>query len=139
MIGELVDSVSPGDSNSVIAHTLAGAGVDSGSDAGLGWVRTRDWMLYSLKVLLNRPVQLRCVWMKSDTARAYTIRIDGVRLALKPEFAELSTGFVEERYELPLATTFGRRSVAVTFETAGGGPGKKLFGCSTIGSAGKSD
>jgi hypothetical protein len=139
MIGELVDSVSPGDSNSVIAHTLAGAGVDSGEDASLGWVRTRDWMLYSLKVLLNRPVQLRCVWMKSDTARVYTIRIDGVRLALKPEFAELSTGFVEERYELPLATTFGRRSVAVTFETAGGGPGKKLFGCSTIGSAGKSD
>jgi hypothetical protein len=139
MIGRLVDSVSPGDSNSVEAHTLAGASVDSGSDAGLEWVRTRDWMLYSLKVLLNRPVQLKCTWMKSDTARAYTIRIDGVRLTLKPEIAELSTGFVEERYELPLATTFGRHSVAVTFETAGGGPGKKLFGCSTIGSAGKSD
>jgi DUF1680 family protein len=139
MIGRVVDNVSPGDSNSVEAHTLAGAGVDSGRDAGTGWVRTRDWMLYSLKVLLNRPVQLNCTWMKSDTARAYTIRIDGVRITLKPESTELSNGMVEERYELPLATTFGRHSVAVTFETAGGGPGKKLFGCSIIGSAAKGD
>jgi len=133
-IGQRVDAVAIGDSVSIKAHNMVGFGTETGSDAGMNWIRTQNWMEYSLKVLVDRPVLFTCTWLKDDSARAYTIRVDGVRLSIAPEVAELPNGLMEERYELPLAVTFGRHTVAVAFESRRGVMGKKLFGCSMVGS-----
>jgi hypothetical protein len=87
-----------------------------------------------MNVLIDRPVNLKYSYFKSDTGRSYTVMLDEIRLQSKPMVKELSNGIVEEEYEVPLTMTHGRHTVVVSFQSRRWFDGKKMLGCEMYGS-----
>jgi hypothetical protein len=133
-VGKVIDSVTAGDADSEREHNLVGNEMKSGSDAGMKWISTKDWFSVTMNVLIDRPVNLKYSYSKSDTGRSYSLMLDEIRLQSKPMVRELSNGIIEEEYEIPLAMTHGRQTVVVSFQSRRWFDGKKLLRCEMYGS-----
>jgi hypothetical protein len=133
LAGKQLDTFVIGDQISETAHNLVGNEILRGADAGKPWVSTKDWFNLSMKVLIDRPVDLRLTYAKGDTGRAYAIAIDDIPVHVKPATKELADGTVEEVYQIPLTMTHGRRSSLVSFQSRRWVAGKKLLSCEMHG------
>ena len=133
LAGKRLDTFVIGDQISETAHNLVGNEILRGSDAGKPWVSTKDWFNLSMKVLIDRPVDLRLTYAKGDTGRAYAIAIDDIPVHVKPATKELADGTVEEVYQIPLTMTHGRRTSLVSFQSRRWVEGKKLLSCEMHG------
>ena len=134
LVSKVVDKVIVGDAGSEREHNLVGNEMKSGSDAGMKWVSTKDWISVTMNVLIDRPVILKYSYFKSDTGRSYSLMLDEIRLQSKPMVKELSNGIIEEEYEIPLTMTHGRHTVVVSFQSRRWFDGKKMLGCEMYGS-----
>ena len=132
--GRLLDKFVIGDQSSETAHSLFGNEILRGSDAGRNWVSTKDWFNISMKVLIDRPVDLKLTYAKGDTGREYTIALDEIPVQAKPIVKEMADGTVEEEYQIPLTMTHGRRTALVSFQSRRWFEGKKLLSCEMHGS-----
>ena len=94
---------------------------------------TKDWFNVSMKVLIDRPVDLKLTFAKNDTGRAYTIALDEIPVQVKPVVREMADGTVEEEYQIPLTMTHGRRTAIVSFQSRRWFEGKKLLSCEMHG------
>jgi uncharacterized protein len=133
LAGKQLDTFVIGDQISETAHNLVGNEILRGADAGKPWVSTKDWFNLSMKVLIDRPVDLRLTYAKGDTGRAYAIAIDDIPVHVKPATKELADGTVEEVYQIPLTMTHGRRTSLVSFQSRRWVEGKKLLSCEMHG------
>jgi uncharacterized protein len=134
MSGKLLDKFLVGDQGSETAHSLFGNEVLRGADSGKGWISTKDWFNLSMKVLIDRPVDLRITFARSDTGRAYTVALDDIPMQGAPVLKEMSDGTVEAVYHVPLSMTHGRRTTIVSFQSQRWFEGKRLFSCEMHGS-----
>ncbi len=137
--GKMLDNFVIGDQNSETAHSMFGNEILKGTDAGRKWMSTKDWFNISMKVLIDRPVDLRLTFARNDTGRAYTISLDEIPMQLKPIVKEMKDGTVEEVYQIPLTMTHGRRTAIVSFQSRRWFEGKKLLRCEMHGSANRSE
>jgi DUF1680 family protein len=134
LAGKLVDKFEIGDQSSEVAHSLVGNEILRGSDAGRLWVSTKDWFNLSMKVLIDRPVDLQVTYARGDTGRAYTVAIDDIPVHGEPVAKQLPDGTVQEEYQIPLTMTHGRRTALVSFQSRRWNEGKKLLSCEMHGS-----
>lgn len=132
--GKSLDEFVIGDQASETAHSLFGNEILRGSDGGKNWMSTKDWFNLSMKVLIDRPVDLRLTFAKNDTGRAYTIAIDEIPVQGKPAVKEMADGTVVEEYQIPLAMTHGQRTAIISFQSSRWNEGKKLMSCEMRGS-----
>jgi len=102
-------------------------------------VSTKDWFNLSMKVLMDRPVDLKITYTSGDTGRMYAVALDDIPVQVKPVLKELPDGTVEGDYQIPLALTHGRRTVIVSFQSQRWFEGKKLLSCEMHGASGRSE
>ncbi len=95
---------------------------------------TKDWFNISMKVLIDRPVDLKLTHAKGDTGREYTIALDDVPVQAKPIVKKMADGTVEDEYQIPFTMTHGRRTALVSFQSRQWFEGKKLLSCEMHGS-----
>ena len=129
-----VDSVFPGDDPSEQGHKLQGERTEIGEFMGIKWRHATNggWFSWEMKVLADRPQQLRVRYLSNDAGREFDILVDGVAIA-SPKLK--STGpdqFYDEAYDIPTERTAGRSTVVVRFQARSGTIAGGVFGCRVI-------
>ena len=130
--GRTVDRVLPGDERSESEHRLQGQRTETD---GRGWRHALDggWFSWDLKVLADRPQELRVRYWGSDTGgREFDIFVDGEKLATQELDNNRPGEFYEETYPIPPQTTRAKQRVTVRFQAHPGKMAGGVFACAIL-------
>jgi uncharacterized protein len=127
-----VDRVQPGDDQNEHEHRVQGENSGSGENR---WRHAWDggWFSWDLKVLPNRPQELRVKYWGGDTGgREFRLLVDGEELAAQTLDNNRPGEFYEETYLLPERFTQGKQKVTLKFQARPGKMAGGVFGCSIL-------
>jgi uncharacterized protein len=131
-LGLAIDCIDVGDAVSEKAHDLQGKDTEAGRHLGRPW-RHGNWFSYQLKVILDQPTSLYCVYWSADTGGRFDILVDGVKIGEQTlECSRPGKTFFGVTYSLPSEMTKGKNKITVTLQAH---PAKKagaLFGIATL-------
>ncbi len=130
-----LDQVQIGSAVSEKLHHLQGMQTNHGDAAGKRW---RDasgggWFSYTLRIVPNAKVALRCVYWGSDAGqRAFHILVNGVSIAECSLNQARPGKFFSVVYPIPLSLTQGKSSITVRFQADPGNFAGGIFGLRTL-------
>lgn len=130
-----VDEVEIGDPRSEPAHGMKGERTASGIHFGRAWRHATDggWFSYKLKVLPDRPQELRIGFWGSDFGgREFDILVDGAKVVTLNLENNRPGQFYDEVYPLTKALTENKISVTVKFQAHPGRTAGGIFGCAIL-------
>jgi hypothetical protein len=127
-----VDRVLPGDEQNEREHRVAGEHTWPGENR---WRHAVDggWFSWELKVLPDRPQELRVKYWGGDTGgREFRLLVDDQQLATQTLDNNRPGEFYEETYPLPERLTQGKQKVTLKFQAHPGKMAGGVFGCSIL-------
>lgn len=129
----IVDEVRPGEQQPETDHHLQGEQSNQGEYANRRWrdARHPGWFNYTVKVLPDQPVVLRCDYWGSDAGRTFDILVDAQKIAQQKLERNRPGEFMSVEYPIPAALTRGKTSVTVRFQSVQGRAGG-LFGLTIL-------
>lgn len=134
MLARIVDRVIIGNTASERSHNLQGQRTQSGRHEGRTWRDARDggWFSYTLKVLRDKPMILRCTYWGSDVGRTFDVLVEGQTIATVKLDNNVPGKFFEEEYKILPKLTRGKQKVAVRFQGHPGSMAGGVFGCAML-------
>ena len=131
-----LDHVVAGDATSEGAHAVRVRNSQTGTIAGRTWRQARNPGAFSYRLGTTDAgpgdaLALACVFGARDKDRAFSILVDGTKLAA-PEFDGEAPGVIRlETYPLPADLWRGRDAITVTFQAADrwAAATANVFGC----------
>ena len=127
-----VDRVLPGDEQNEREHRVQGEHTWPGENR---WRHAVDggWFSWELKVLPDRPQELRVKYWGGDTGgREFRLLVDGEELANQTLDNNRPGEFYEATYPLPEQLTQGKQKVTLKFQARPGKMAGGVFGCSVL-------
>ena len=124
-----VDHVLVGEAASEAAHALT---FDRSRSGGAQppfthWRDADGFFAYTVKVLPDHPLSLRCAYWGSDAGRTFDILVDGQTVATQTLTGTRPGDYLYAAYPLPAALTRGKSTVTVRFQPRATGPAGGLF------------
>jgi len=132
LVRRTVDRVLPGDEQNEREHRVQGEHTWPGENR---WRHAVDggWFSWELKVLPDRPQELRVKYWGGDTGgREFRLLVDGEELANQTLDNNRPGEFYEETYPLPERLTQGKQKVTLKFQARQGKMAGGVFGCSVL-------
>ena len=131
-----LDYIVAGDANSEGAHAVRARNSQTGTIAGRTWRQAQNPGAFSYRLVTRgaaagEALALSCVFGARDKDRAFSLLVDGTKLAT-PELDGEAPGVVRlETYSLPVELWRGRDAITVTFQAADrwAAATANVFGC----------
>ncbi|MHC4555897.1 MAG: beta-L-arabinofuranosidase domain-containing protein [Planctomycetota bacterium] len=134
LLARTVDNIEIGNEVSEKGHNLQGNMTESGQHESRMWRHARNggWFSYTLRVLPDKPMTLRCTYWGSDVGRTFDILIDGKSTETVTLDNNVPGQFFEQDYEIPKQLTSGKQEITVRFQAHPGSMAGGLFGCTIL-------
>jgi hypothetical protein len=114
--GGVIDCVVPGDEFAARAHNFQSFRWEDGHENGRAWIRSNHWFRYDLDVDRDRPVRLRCAYLRETEGETpVELSIDGAHWPLEELERTDTNGTVQVTWAVPVEFTHGKTRVAVRF------------------------
>ena len=128
----IVDDVKPNDAAGEKAHGLIAKGSNSGVGLGRGW-RDGARFGWTLRVLPDRPMTLRCTYWGDDSGRVFDVLVNGEKIATETLNGNKPGKFFDVDYPLaPALTANNTNTVTVVFQAHIGSNAGRVFRCATL-------
>jgi len=129
-----VDRIEIGNGPSEKGHNLQGHNTESGQHEGRMWRHATNagWFSYTLKVLPEQSMILRCCYWGSDLGRTFDVLVEGQKITTVTLDENVPGKFFYEEHSIPPALTHGKRKVTVRFQAHAGSMAGGVFGCAVL-------
>jgi DUF1680 family protein len=113
-----IDYVSPGDEQNEHVHHQEGVHTESGEYGPRKYRHATDggWFSWEVKVLPEKPMELRVTYWGGDGGRVFDVLVDDVKLATERLQNKRPGRFYDQTYSLPADLTRGKEKVTVKFQ-----------------------
>lgn len=127
-----VDAVQPNDAASEKAHDLVANGSNSGTGLGRGW-RDGASFGWTLKILPDQPMTLRCTYWGDDFGRTFDILVNGQKIATETLAHSKPGKFYDVDYPLaPALTANNANAIVILFQAHHDSNAGGVFNCATL-------